>query len=80
MAKTAKIHETKTTTSSERSPAAPLAIWHGAGELAQLLGTTERRARHLIEAGLVPARKHGGRHIGLVSELEQHLSASGGEG
>jgi hypothetical protein len=64
-----------TTTSDARAPVAPLAIWHGAGELAQLLGTTERRARHLIEAGLVPARKHGCRHIGLVAELQQHLTA-----
>jgi hypothetical protein len=73
----AKTKSTTTKTTANERARGALAMWHGAGELAALLDIPERRARHLCEQKLVPCKKVGGRFVGLVAELHQHLSANG---
>ena len=47
-------------------------VW-GAAAIAALLGITERRAFHMLEAGTLPARKVGGRWVASRKKLEQHF-------
>lgn len=48
----------------------------GAAVIVALLGITERRAFHMLEAGALPARKVSGRRMASRHKLEQHFEES----
>lgn len=47
-------------------------IW-GCAAIAAALGVTERAAYHMLEAGVLPARKIGARWVASRKKLEAHF-------
>jgi hypothetical protein len=47
-------------------------IW-GCAAIAATLGVTQRACFHMLEAGVIPARKVGGRWVASRRKLEEHF-------